>query len=137
MTEPWSEIIPGLWMGGDERSPVGEFDHVVSLCPWGEQCTPGPPGQTEWFIPDAELPDDAEEHIWRIARDVSDRLDRGEAVLVRCQMGINRSGLIVAATLLVRGWSPPEAIAQVRRRRDPLALSNAFFTGWLDQQVVL
>lgn len=131
MIDPWSEIIPGLWMGGDERSPVGEFDHVVSLCPWGEECTPGPPGQTEWFIADAEVPDDADERVWEIAREVSDRLERGQDILVRCQMGINRSGLIVAATLMTRGWDADDAITRIRERRDPMALSNTFFTHWL------
>ena len=128
----WSEIVPGLWQGGDGRSPVGEFDHVVSLCPWGEELTPGPSGQTEWFIADGPMPE-PEAQIWEIARDVSARLDRGESVLVRCQMGINRSGLIVAATLLLRGWSAEEAIDQIRRRRDPFALSNQHFEGWLRQ----
>ena len=132
-TEPWDEVVPGLWQGGDERSPVGEFDHVVSLCPWGEDCTPGPPDQTTWFIADGPVPD-PEERILEIAREVSDRLDRGEQVLVRCQMGMNRSGLIVAATLLLRGWTADEAIERIRGRRDRLALSNQNFVAWLQAQ---
>lgn len=130
MTEPWDEIVDGLWMGGDHASPVGRFDHVVSLCAWGEATCPGPAGQTEWFIDDAlEIPDD--ERIREIAREVSDRLDAGETVLVRCQMGMNRSGLIVGAVLVERGWEPQEAIRRIRERRDPLALSNPTFAAWL------
>lgn len=133
MTAPWSEIVPGLWQGGDARSPIDEFDHVVSLCPWGNEVTPGPAGQTEWFIADGPVPH-PESRIWELAREISDRLDRGETVLVRCQMGINRSGLIVAATLLLRGWTVEEAFARIRARRDPLALSNPEFVGWLRRQ---
>lgn len=129
----WSEIVPGLWQGGDAISPVGRFDHVVTLCAWGEERTPGPPDQTEWFIADGPLPE-PEEHIWEVAEEVRERLERGEQVLVRCQMGINRSGLIVAATLLLHGWTAEEAVERIRRHRDPLALSNPHFVEWLRLQ---
>lgn len=133
VTPAWSEIIPGLWQGGDAECPIGKFDHVVSLCPWGEHTTPGPEGQTTWFIADGPVPE-PESRIWGVAQDISDRLDRGESVLVRCQMGINRSGLIVAATLLLRGWTIEEALAEIRARRDPMALSNPHFADWLRRQ---
>ena len=126
----WSEIIQGLWQGGDGASPVGQFDHVVSLCAWTDDLVPGPPGQTEWFIADGPLPVDLDD-IWEIAQDVSDRIDRRERVLVRCQMGLNRSGLLVAAVLLVRGWEPSDAIHRIRSRRGVHALSNPYFEEWL------
>lgn len=130
MPDPWNEIIPGLWMGGDDRSPVGRFDHVVSLCAWGEARSPGPPGQTRWFIEDAEVPED-DERIWRIAQEVSERVDREQTVLVRCQMGLNRSGLITAAVLIHRGLPPTDAISLIRERRDGMALCNPHFERWL------
>jgi protein-tyrosine phosphatase len=129
----WSEIVPGLWQGGDAVSPVGRFDHVVSLCAWGQQRTPGPADQTEWFIADGPVPE-PEQRIWDLAEEVGERLDDGEQVLVRCQMGINRSGLIVASTLLLQGWTADEAIDRIRARRDPLALSNSHFVAWLRRQ---
>ena len=59
-----------------------------------------------------------------LAREV--RLDR--RVLVTCQMGLNRSGLIVAATLMrLTGATADEVIGLVRARRDPWALSNPVF----------
>lgn len=133
MLPAWSEIVPGLWQGGDVESPIGQFDHVVSLCPWGEDRNPGPVGQTTWFIADGPVPE-PEAQIWTLAEDVSDRLDRGESVLVRCQMGMNRSGLIVAATLLLRGWPIENALREIRDRRDPMALSNPHFEDWLHRQ---
>lgn len=128
--DTWSEIIDGLWQGGDTPSPVGRFDHVVSLCAWTEGYSPGPEGQAQWFIADGPIPDGIDE-IWALAHDISERLDRGEQVLVRCQMGLNRSGLLVAAVLIDRGWEPSEAIERVRTRRSPYALSNPHFEEWL------
>lgn len=62
------------------------------------------------------------------ARDVLYQLERGKRVLVTCAMGLNRSGLISAATLLEGGHaSPSEAIRMVRSARGHLALSNPSF----------
>lgn len=58
---------------------------------------------------------------------VGDALDRGERVLVTCQMGLNRSGLIVAMTLRGKGIEPSEVIAMVRRARGGNALTNPHF----------
>ena len=126
----WTEIDDGLWQGGDGRSPVGRFDHVVSLCEWTDALTPGPPDQTAWFIADGPLPEDLD-RVWEIADDLSERLDRGERVLVRCQMGLNRSGLLVATVLIQRGWDPDEAIERIRERRGDVALSNPEFEAWV------
>ena len=133
MVDPWHEVVDGLWMGGDDASPVGRFDHVVSLCAWGEAVCPGPAGQTEWFIDDGlEVRD--RDRIWEVAREVNQRLERGQSVLVRCQMGLNRSGLITGAVLIDRGWPPRQAIDHIRARRDELALCNTTFEAWLLRQ---
>lgn len=62
------------------------------------------------------------------AQTVAALLDHGKKVLVTCQMGLNRSGLIVADTLLrTTTMSPVQAIRLIRSRRGPLALSNPAF----------
>ncbi|MFN2557658.1 MAG: dual specificity protein phosphatase family protein [Nitriliruptorales bacterium] len=128
----WHEVIPGLWQGGSRTSPEpARFDVVVSLCARGNRRAPLPPGQRclTWFIADAAVPD--EETIRRVARQVSAWLDEGQRVLVRCQAGLNRSGLVVARTLVERGFQPAEAIQLIRHRRHRRALNNQAFVAWL------
>ena len=50
-----------------------------------------------------------------------------EGVLVRCQAGLNRSGLVTALVLLLAGWEPGDAVRHIRARRSPHALFNRHF----------
>ncbi|MDP8931887.1 MAG: dual specificity protein phosphatase family protein [Actinomycetota bacterium] len=125
-------MVPGLWQGGSRSAPeLGRFDVVISLCARGNRRSPHAEGQRSlsWFIADADVPD--EETIRRIARQVSAWLDAGLSVLVRCKAGMNRSGLVVARTLVERGLQPQEAIDLIRRRRHRRALNNRAFVAWL------
>jgi len=56
---------------------------------------------------------------------------RGQRVLIRCQAGLNRSGLVTALVLLLDGWDPADAIEEIRTRRSPWALCNQQFADWL------
>jgi protein-tyrosine phosphatase len=58
-------------------------------------------------------------------------LDEDRKVLVRCQAGINRSGLVVALAMLRMGWTADAAIARIREVRSPYALFNQSFTRYL------
>jgi len=66
--------------------------------------------------------------VRRASHEVAERLKAGERVLVTCQMGLNRSGLIAAAAL-AEAYELPlcVVIAQIRSRRSPFALSNRAF----------
>ena len=55
----------------------------------------------------------------------------GRKVLIRCQAGWNRSGLVTALVLIRDGNSPEEAIDLIRSRRCSHALSNSIFERWL------
>ncbi|MYT19500.1 protein phosphatase, partial [Streptomyces sp. SID7760] len=55
----------------------------------------------------------------------------GRTVLVRCNAGYNRSGLVVAQTLIELGREAPTAIGAVRRKRSPSALNNRLFEEYL------
>lgn len=137
--DPWNEVVPGLWQGGhDVRSQdrdaciVGEeFDLVVSLV---SRPGYGPAPGIEHVVlrmadagVDAGLSARLDELAERIAGEVGD----GRRVLVRCSGGLNRSGLLVGATLVKQGRTPKEAIALVRRARGPWALTNPGFVAYL------
>ncbi|MFI1162801.1 dual specificity protein phosphatase family protein [Streptomyces sp. NPDC020801] len=138
---PWSEIVPGLWMGGHEfRGRLGqlelavvhdEFDLVQSLLRLPGY---GPDTGVEhhvWPIPDGPLDGTQLAGVMRLAQAACDALDAGRTVLVRCYSGYNRSGLVVAHALVRQGRSADEAIRLIRARRSPWALHNELFVAYL------
>ncbi|WP_333741062.1 protein-tyrosine phosphatase family protein [Streptomyces sp. IBSBF 2806] len=139
---PWNEIVPGLWMGGHEfRGPGGErrlavargeFDLVQTLTRArpGHGPDPGVRHQV-WPIPDGPLDGTQLAGVIRLAQAAEEALDQGLTVLVRCYSGYNRSGLVVAHTLMGRGHSADGAIRQIRSRRSPWALHNELFVEYL------
>lgn len=138
---PWDEIVPGLWMGGHEfRSVSGlrafavvrdEFDLVQTLLRLpGHGPDPGVEHHV-WPIPDGPLDGTHLAGVMRLAEAASAALEAGRRVLVRCYHGYNRSGLVVAQTLILRGRSAEEAIRLVRDRRSPWALHNELFAEYL------
>ncbi|MFJ4790476.1 protein phosphatase [Streptomyces sp. NPDC088794] len=138
---PWSEIVPGLWMGGHEFKGLSgqlefavvrdEFDLVQTLLRLpGHGPDPGVEHHV-WPIPDGPLDGTQLAGVIRLARAASDAMDEGRKVLVRCYSGYNRSGLVVAQTLVRRGGSADEAIRLIRTRRSPWALHNELFVDYL------
>ncbi|MFC4504060.1 MULTISPECIES: protein-tyrosine phosphatase family protein [Streptomyces] len=138
---PWDEIAPGLWMGGHEyRGPSGqpafavvrdEFDLVQTLLRLPGH---GPDQGVEhqvWPIPDGPLDGTQLAGVIRLAQAAGDALDAGRKVLVRCYHGYNRSGLVVAHTLMRRGHSADDAVRLIRSRRSPWALHNELFVEYL------
>jgi hypothetical protein len=138
----WSEVEPGLWMGGtadDDVTRYGKstpaitnehFDTVVTLY---AQANP-----VDWYVKEIRLgffdhsEVDLDEHdLAHAARAAFRDWSRGKRVLVRCQAGWNRSGLITALTLMLAGRSAEDAIELIRERRSPHALCNSDFVGWL------
>ncbi|MFE7209354.1 protein phosphatase [Streptomyces sp. NPDC001698] len=138
---PWSEIVPGLWMGGHEfRTNSGqlelavvrdEFDLVQTLLRLPGH---GPDAGVEhhvWPIPDGPLDGTQLAGVMRLARAACDALDQDRRVLVRCYSGYNRSGLVIAHALVRQGRSTEEAIRLIRARRSPWALHNELFVDYL------
>ena len=125
--DPWNEIIPGLWQGGSWVEPTKfDFDAVLT-----SHMDSAPPEEgikhkefyfndTIYYLPTQHELDDAVAWVWQ-------RVMHGERVLVRCHAGLNRSGLIVASTLVMLGSTPDEAILLVRKNRSPNALFNKMF----------
>lgn len=137
------EILTGLWQGGtadDEVVGCGvprghydrnhPFDVVVTLyadalpAPWGVE-------ELRYGFPDAELTSQAADHVLALSEVAYQRWRSGACVLIRCQAGVNRSGLVMAVTLMRLGLTAEEAIALIRSRRSPAALNNPAFVHWL------
>ncbi|KDN17734.1 protein-tyrosine phosphatase family protein [Amycolatopsis rifamycinica] len=136
--ESWNEIRPGLWMGGHVRAgaePVvvgREFDLVLSLY---ELDGHGPPPGVEHHfaeMPDGPLTQAQIGEVERFAGLAAEAVRAGRRTLVRCHAGLNRSGLVVAWTLVELGLGVPEAIELIRRRRSPWALHNQLFVQYLE-----
>ncbi len=134
-----TEILPGLWQGGtSESSHLGmptkadhyrgerPFDLIVTLyadaqpAPWGVE-------EIRYGFPDAELDSVDLERVKQIAIYTAHRWHSGERVLVRCQAGVNRSGLVTALALIELGWSPEDAINLIRESRSRWVLTNTAF----------
>jgi protein-tyrosine phosphatase len=73
------------------------------------------------------------DRILRAARWAHDRWRGGDRVLIRCQAGLNRSGLVTALVLMRDGYDATEAISLIRERRSPWALCNDDFVRWLHE----
>ncbi|NUK05900.1 protein phosphatase [Streptomyces lunaelactis] len=138
---PWDEITTGLWMGGhvweDDRNRHRnavvdrEFDLVISLFTRDGH---GPPEGVEHHV--APIPDDwltspQIDRVRLLAVIAAEAIRAGRTALVRCYSGYNRSGLVVAQTLIELGHDGPGAIDLVRRRRSSYALHNAAFEQYL------
>lgn len=141
--ELWSEILPGLWQGGTHETdttydtgtsfyqPTKEdFDTVITL--YGSANGAGW-GVKELRFPfyDADMTDFKVEDLLDLVNTAHRDWQDGKRVLIRCQAGWNRSGLVTALTLIKDGYDPVEAIELIREKRCPEALSNRIFANWL------
>jgi hypothetical protein len=131
--EPYSEVIPGLFLASAAHSPaemLSMFDVLIDVGGrdrWDGDSDPRytfHPLDDVPFIADAEMIDTVGE---RIAALVSE----GKHVAVNCLSGVNRSGLLVARALVALGYTPEGAIEAVRHARGPMALSNQHFVRFL------
>lgn len=141
----YSEITPGLWMGGTDdydtvdrpgelprlSSPL-DFDAVITLNAYAK-----PFG---WYVrelrfgfPDAPLDGEHASHIEEVADWGHRAWKRGERLLVRCQAGMNRSGLVTALVLKREGITHDAAINLIRKKRHPDALSNESYLQYLSR----
>ncbi len=138
-----SEILPGLWMGGtadddwiDSAAPLhpvsdsSGFTAVVTLFAWAR-----PMGwnveELRFGFADGDPRYTDMGRVLLAAEWALTRWREGQRVLIRCQAGLNRSGLVTALVLILAGHTAREAITLLRERRSPVALCNAHFIDWL------
>jgi hypothetical protein len=141
-----SQILEDLWMGGTDDDDVlseprrlkdkafitvADYDYVVTAYAWARPA--------DWEVQEVRFPyydsDDIRdlpiERVVRVAQDAHRAWKAGDRVLIRCQAGLNRSGLIMALVLILEGYEPREAIALMRAQRAPGVLCNRAFERFL------
>ncbi len=141
--ELYSMIAPNLFQGGTDdldviHLPVTNnrprtdlpFDAIVTMYAWARPA--------DWKIQefrygvyDAAITDIDLDRLRQAVEFGYQRWKAGDRVLVRCQAGLNRSGLVTALILIKDGLSPEAAIKLIREQRGADALFNINFTNWL------
>ncbi|WP_066360006.1 protein-tyrosine phosphatase family protein [Herbidospora mongoliensis] len=139
--EPWHEIIPGLFMGGHFRDGLSEgllpvvvadeFDVVVSMIRLDGHGPSGSIPHHVCHVPDGRLTSVEVGTVVTMAGFAAEAIRSDLRVLVRCRAGYNRSGLVVAQTLLLLGYALDDAIDLIRSRRSLFALHNSHFVEYL------
>jgi len=143
ITPLYSEVAPNLFMGGTDdlatidqpqklRNFTGsnEFDCVVTLYAWAAPANWGVE-ERRFGFPDADIIDEYLPTIIELAQWAHSKWAAGMKVNIRCQAGLNRSGLVTALVLIKEGYSADQAIDLIRAKRGDDALCNYQFEQWL------
>lgn len=127
-----SEIHYNLWSGGCEDGLVlpRQIKHLVSLYQWESYSVKHELDSTLTVKMYDDLDGPVDEQILTLARWVNVCRETGP-VLVHCQAGLNRSGMVTAAAMMLAGMTATEAIKQLREKRSEACLCNPVFEDWL------
>lgn len=134
-----NRILNNLWMGSappPSDQLQKDFDCLV-LCAVEYQVTefPGVDVSCIKLYDDGKtlLTESDKREAIKLAYWVIENLKKKKKVLVTCMQGLNRSGLIVALTLMIGGkFTLQDIINMVRAQRGPYALSNEDFVKFLE-----
>lgn len=139
----YSMIAPNLFQGGTDDLDVIHlaqtnnrprtdlpFDAIVTMYAWARPAD-WKVQEFRYGVPDASIKDIDLDRLRQAVDFGYDRWKQGDRVLVRCQAGLNRSGLVLALILIKDGLKPAEAIARIRDNRGEDALFNREFHNWL------
>ena len=139
----YSMIAPNLFQGGTDDLDVIHlaqtnnrprtdlpFDAIVTMYAWARPAD-WKVQEFRYGVPDASITDIDLDRLRQAVEFGYDRWKQGDRVLVRCQAGLNRSGLVLALILIKDGLKPAEAIARIRDNRGDDALFNRDFHNWL------
>lgn len=139
----YSMIAPNLFQGGTDDLDVIHlaqnnnrprtdlpFDSIVTMYAWARPAD-WKVQEFRYGVPDASITDIDLDRLRQAVDFGYDRWKQGDRVLIRCQAGLNRSGLVLALILIKDGLKPAEAIALIRSNRGEDALFNHDFCNWL------
>jgi hypothetical protein len=144
-SEPHHEIVPGLWQGGawfvpetpyashevHHLSGNDPFTHVFDC--WGRYGAAPHMRYRAINLIDGPLDKASAAKFVGESVGVSDAVSRGGTVLVRCQAGLNRSGLLAGLAMVRLGYPAETALSLIREKRSPWALCNSDFESFLLQ----
>lgn len=141
----WSEILPGLWMGGtSDQATLGHSDAKLEITPFHFDTVAtlyASAVPVDWYVKELRLgfydhdQVDIDQHdLDQLVASLYSDWQAGKRVLIRCQAGWNRSGLVTGLVLMREGFSAQEAIDLIRRMRSPNALCNSAFEQHLKEQ---
>ncbi len=142
-TSLYSEIAPNLFMGGtaDEdviHQPVAynkartdlPFDSIITMYAWANPAD-WKVQEFRYGIYDSDISQIDLDRLKQAVEFGYNRWLSGDRVLVRCQAGLNRSGLVTALIMMSTGLDAETAIEQIRKNRAEIALFNTHYVEWL------
>jgi protein-tyrosine phosphatase len=106
------------------------FDSIVTMYAWARPADWNVQ-EFRYGVPDASITDIDLTRLREAVEFAYSRWKSGDRVLIRCQAGLNRSGLVTALLLIKDGHSPESAITMIRTGRGEDGLFNTSFTDWL------
>lgn len=142
----YTEILPGLFMGGTANNdtiftPAGvrvpredmPFKSVVTMfyaarpVDWGIH-------EMRYHIIDGSLNNVDLERLGDVVSWAYKQWKRGDgAILIRCQAGVNRSGLVTSLVLMKEGYSATKAISLIQNKRFNHCMQNGEYIKWLEE----
>jgi hypothetical protein len=142
-TSLYSEILANLFMGGTDDNDVIHlpanpyasrndlpFDSIVTMYAWARPAD-WKVQEYRYGVPDARISDMDLSRLRQAVNWGYKQWKKGDRVLIRCQAGLNRSGLVTALILIKNGMSPEDAIRTIRKNRADIALFNEHYVNWL------
>ena len=138
----FNEIATNLFMGGTEDMDVIHFpaknnkridlpfDAIVTMYAYAQPAD-WKVQEFRYGVPDAAIEDIDLDRLKQAVEFGYNRWMAGDRVLVRCQAGLNRSGLVTALILMSTGLDAETAIEQIRKNRAEIALFNEDYVRWL------
>jgi protein-tyrosine phosphatase len=142
-TSLYSEIAPNLFMGGTadedvihQAAPYNKartdlpFDAIITMYAWANPAD-WRVQEFRYGIYDSAIADIDLDRLKQAVEFGYNRWLSGDRVLVRCQAGLNRSGLVTALIMMSTGLDAETAIEQIRKNRADIALFNNNYVEWL------
>lgn len=146
----YHEIIPRLFIGGHLWHENGitrggkhstifsdqSWDYVVSAYVTEDEASWPQCDQRLVLFADTEsgLGDETWLKIGSVVDQIVSRWRQGQKVLIRCQAGYNRSGMIMSLVLMRLGMPADKAIYQLRWRRGRDVLTNRVFEKYVRER---
>ena len=142
-TSLYSEIAPNLFMGGTadedvihQAAPYNKartdlpFDAIITMYAWANPAD-WKVQEFRYGIYDSDISQIDLDRLKQAVEFGYNRWLSGDRILVRCQAGLNRSGLVTALIMMSTGLDAETAIEQIRKNRAEIALFNTHYVEWL------